>query len=437
MKPSDLPTSLAIEQRVLACEIDRGTEALLTIIENGITPATFADPFCRRIHETVLGLHATGLPFALQDILECMKPSFTEASSLMDITRSPDESMIVLPRLCSELRALECRRRTMVLTAKLSMAAKDEPEQMSGIIAELLATQADTAKAISWSKICDAAAARALDAINGKTNTAAMLSWGWPELDQRFETMGKGELVIIAARPSVGKSSLARAVASTAAIGGRRVLFESLEVPADQMVNGMATSLSGHSFKELRDLLPVHQQRFLQSIATLREAPMQVHQDRTMAGIIARTKATHAQAPLDVLVIDYLGLIADCEPAKGQTKAQAVGTVTKALKRLAMELQIVVICLSQINRQSVNEGNREPRLSDLRDSGDIEQDADRVCFIHMPDECPFTKQPQSQLDDVSERPRFGCALIQAKGRNSGTGYGAVWFHRRLARFEFE
>lgn len=437
MKSSDFPTSLAIEQRVLACEIDRGTEALLTIIESGIAPATFADPFCRRVHETVLGLHATGLPFALKEILERMKPSLAETACLMDITRSPDGSMMVLPRLCSELRSLECRRRTIILTTKLSTAAKDEPEQMSGIIGELLATQADTAKAISWAKICAAATAAALDAINGKTDTTALVSWGWPELDQRFEAMAKGELVVIAARPGVGKSSLARAVASAAAIRGQSVLFESLEISAQQMVNGMATSLSGHSFKELPDLLAPHQQRFLQSITTLRKAPMQVHQDRTMAGIIARTKATHAQAPLDVLVIDYLGLIADCEPAKGQTKAQAVGTVTKALKRLAMELQIVVICLSQINRQSVNEGNREPRLSDLRDSGDIEQDADRVCFIHMPDECPFTKQAQSQLDDVSERRRFGCALIQAKGRNSGTGYGAVWFHRRLARFEFE
>jgi replicative DNA helicase len=113
-----------------------------------------------------------------------------------------------------------------------------------------------------------------------------------------------------------------------------------------------------------------------------------------------------------------------------------VGAVTKALNRIAMENGVVVVCLAQLNRQSVVEGNREPRLSDLRDSGDIEQDADRVVFIHRPDECPITKRRQDTLDTLSDLPRYGCALVQAKGRNVGTAYGAALFSRKLARFEF-
>jgi len=436
MNLSDLPTSSATEQRVIACEIDRGTDALLTVIGHSITPADFTDPFCRRIHETVLQQHAAGLPFAAAEIWERLKPMpSAESAALVEITRTPDGDMMILPRLCVELRALACRRRIITLSAQLTHAAKNSADDMAGIIGELLATQAETAKARTWGKICDAATARAQDAIAGRINAADFLSWGWPGLDVRFQPIRKGELVIIAARPSIGKTSLARGISTAATIAGRHVLFESLETSADDVADGMATGQSGCNAAELPRMPAMDQRRFLQAIDTLRAAPFQVCEDHNLAGIIARTKATHAQTPLALLVIDYLGLMDDCKPGQGETKAQAVGTVTKALKRLALELQIVVICISQLNRQSVNEGNREPRLSDLRDSGDIEQDADRVIFIHRPDDCPITKRPQNALDDVADLPRYGCALIQAKGRNVGTGYGAIWFNRRLARFE--
>ncbi len=437
MNLSDLPTSTAIEQRVIGCEIDRGTDALLTVIEAGLTPADFANPFCRHLHETVLQMHAAGLPIGESEIWERLKPAQIDSTVLLEITRKHTGDMMVLLRLCCELRTLSVRREIICLSSQLATVANSDPDQIPDVIGQLLATQAETTKARSWRKICEAATARAQDAIDGKVNTEDFISWGWPQLDQKFKPMRRGELVVIAARPSVGKSSLARQLATAAAVAGRHVLFESLEVSADDVIDGMAIARSGYNAADLTGLPVMDQKRFLQAIDTLRATPMQVCEDRTLAGIIARTKATHAQAPLAVLVIDYLGLIADCRPAKGETTAQAVGHVTKALKRLAMELHIVVVLLAQLNRQSANDGNREPRLSDLRDSGDIEQDADRVCFIHRPDECPIAKRRQDSLDDVNDLPRYGSALIQAKGRNVGTGYGAVWFNRRLARFEVQ
>lgn len=437
MNLSDLPTSTATEHRVIACEIDRSTEALLTVIETGITPADFINPFCRRIHEEILTSHARGLPFGISELWERLKPSPIEVDSLLEITKEYTGDMMVLPRLCAELRAISVRREIISLSSQLATAAKCDPDQMPDLIGQLLATHAEAIKARSWGKICDAAIARAQEAIAGRVNTEDFFSWGWAELDQRFKPLRRAELVVIAARPSVGKSSLARQIATANAVAGRRVLFESLEVSPDDVIDGMATALSGYNAADLAGLPVMDQKRFLQAIDTLRAASLQICEDRTLAGIIARAKAIHAQEPLSMIVIDYLGLIADCRPGKGETVAQAVGQVTKALKRLAMELKIVILLLAQLNRQSVNDGNREPRLSDLRDSGDIEQDADRVCFIHRPDECPITKRRQDSLDDVDDLPRYGCALIQAKGRSVGTGYGAVWFNRRLARFEVQ
>jgi replicative DNA helicase len=277
---------------------------------------------------------------------------------------------------------------------------------------------------------------RALNAIAGLVNSADFVSWGDPALDLNFQPMRRGELVIIGARPSVGKSSLARGIAVAAARAGRHVLFESLEVSAGDVIDGMAVGIAGVAIAELKGAPPDRQNDFLQTITNLRDAPLNVCEDRKLAGIAARCQAMDVTRPLDLLVIDYLGLISDCAPAKGQTMAQSVGAVTKQLKRLALEQDLVVVCLAQLNRESVNDGNRAPRLSDLRDSGDIEQDADRVVFIHRPDECPHTNQAQDPLATLSKLPRYGVALIQAKGRNVGTGHGSAWFNRKLARFEF-
>ena len=437
MNPIDSSICLAIERRVIACELTLGKPALLTVIENGLTPASFSDPLTRRIHEKVLHQHAEGLPFELEFVWEHLDLSPVDRVTLLDMTGANNESLMNIPRLCAELRDLAVRRLLIVLAARLSEAATSNPDDVPGIITDLLAASAGSATGRTWKQICDEATRRAEDMIAGTIHPEDFISWGSPDLDNRFKPMRKGELVIVGARPSVGKSALARGIAATAALGGRVVLFESLEVRADDVVDGMTTGYCGVHFSELAAVPNDLRAKFLATIKKLRAAPLHVCEDRSLAGIIARAQSMHAQDPLDLLIVDYLGLIGDCQPNKGETMAQAVGTVTKALKRLAMEMNIVVICLAQLNRQAANDGNREPRLSDLRDSGDIEQDADRVIFIHRPDECPLTKQGQDTLAKLADLPRYGCALIQAKGRSVGTGYYAVWFTRRLARFEFQ
>ena len=432
---SDLPSSQATERRVIACLLDNGNDALLAVSESGLTPAMFYDPLCRRTYETACGLHATGLPFGIAEVLERQRPRPEEASVLLEITGKNTGDMMILSRLCVEIRSLAVRRKTIELSSQLSDAARGHPDEVFGIIGELLGTQAETGKARSMAKVCTDARTRALDAIAGKVNPAGSLSWGWAQLDARFQPMQSGELVVVAARPSVGKSSFARGIASAAAIAGRAILFESLEVSADRVIDGMATGSSGLNSRELAAAPKDLQARYLAAIDRLGKSQLLVFEDRSLAGIIARTKASHAQTPLAALVVDYLGLITDCQPGKGETKSQAVGRVTNALKALAMELKIVVICLAQLNRQLANDGNREPRLSDLRDSGDIEQDADRVIFIHRPDKCPFTGTEQSAHAESDDLPKYGCHLIQEKGRDVGTGYGQVWFNRKLARFE--
>lgn len=423
------------EKFVVGAEIDLGAQAVAIVIGSGVTPEIFTDPFARRAHECVLRLHASGLPINPGKIWESMKLEPTENIRFVELTADIYHSTIELSRVCAELLLMANRRKISGLAKRLDEAAQNNPDEVDDVIARLLVASAPSQTQRDWVRVCDDAVERAKSSIEGRVNTDDWLSWGWVQLDAHFKQMRRGELVIIAARPSVGKSSLLRGISAKAAFAGRHVLFETLEVSQDDVADQMATAVSGIACGELAKVHPGDQTDFLAAVGQLRAAPLHVFEDRSLAGIIARVKAVHATRPVDLLAVDYLGKITDCEPGKGQTKAQAIGRVTGALKALALELRIVVLCAAQLNRNAAIDDNREPRLSDLRDSGDIEQDADRVVIIHRPDECPLTRSMQSALDSIESRPRYGCALIQAKGRNVGTGYGAVWFNRQLARFE--
>lgn len=263
------------------------------------------------------------------------------------------------------------------------------------------------------------------------------LPWPWPSLNRAFLPLRRGELCVIAARPSVGKSSLMRSVAFAAARAGRNVLIESIEVSAPEIAAQAASSASGVSFSALAEAHAREQADFLAAVETLALPNLHVFsRDATLDAIAARAKALHATAALDLLAIDYLGLISDCESSRSDTKASAIGRVTKGLKRLAGELNIPIILLAQLNRQSAQTGNREPVLTDLRDSGDIEQDADRVVFLHRPDKDPLTGRDQSQFEDAADRPRDLVNAIQGKGRNVGAGQiFSFYFTRAVARFD--
>ncbi|MCR6656638.1 MAG: DnaB helicase C-terminal domain-containing protein [Opitutus sp.] len=145
-----------------------------------------------------------------------------------------------------------------------------------------------------------------------------------------FGKIAKGELVVLAARPSVGKSSLARQVAGAMAAAGLEVQFNSLEVPSWRVAMNMAAAVSGISVKDLRRAHERDQELFRCALAGLKLPNLHIFDaDRSVAEIIAHAKMIKARrGKLDVLMIDYLGLLRDCQPQKGETKSQAVGRVT-------------------------------------------------------------------------------------------------------------
>jgi replicative DNA helicase len=195
-----------------------------------------------------------------------------------------------------------------------------------------------------------------------------------------------------------------------------------------------AQSLSKQSWREFRrnELTAPETAAFIDSIKEV-QANKKIHiydRDRTLAQLTARIKAFHQIKPIKGIVIDYLQRY-DPQQDRGETRDVAIGRMTMAIKDAAIECGIPIVLLAQISR-SVERENREPMLSDLRESGNIEQDADRVIFLDAP-----TNTPDGSTQDLNDGAvrRIFVNAIQAKGRGEGQDRVGMMFNRPITSFE--
>lgn len=249
------------------------------------------------------------------------------------------------------------------------------------------------------------------------------LATGFYDIDRMFGGMKPGQLVIIAARPAVGKTSLALNIAERVAIDrGESVGFFSLEMSAKELIHRLACSRARVDGCVLNEGRPTQQD--LTAVATaqaqIRKAPIHIC-DRggmTLAQLTANARRMVQSSKIKLLIVDYLGLLRSGE--KGRSRYEETTLVSNGLKLLAKELQLPVIALAQLNRDADKE-NRAPRLSDLRDSGAIEQDADVVALLHA---------DEDQIGNLKQ-----ISVIIAKQRSGRTGAVKLSFHSQFTRFE--
>lgn len=238
-----------------------------------------------------------------------------------------------------------------------------------------------------------------------------------------------GQLIIIAARPGGGKTALAANVALGAAKRWRRVYYISLEMSAADILRRMICARAQVNLKKLsdRDASPVERYEIAEAIDEI-AAPdhpgLKVWRNQSASVLALRGELRRevSRGPIGMVIVDYLQLMETIQTKRGEWKnrAEQVGEMSRGLKLMAMELQCPVIALSQLNRDSEKQ-ERPPRLSDLRDSGAIEQDADIVLF-------PYAK-PEEPLPDVIETD-----LLIAKQRNGPVGKVPLKFFRKFTRF---
>ncbi|HKV74570.1 MAG TPA: DnaB-like helicase C-terminal domain-containing protein [Gemmatimonadales bacterium] len=229
---------------------------------------------------------------------------------------------------------------------------------------------------------------RALDRLEQEANTGAPLrglSTGFEAWDELTDGFRPGQQIVLAGRPSEGKSALALRVAAAVAAHGP-VLYLSREMPRDELVERLLSSQARVTLKRLRN-----RQVFDNEFPRLARAAGELHglnlhfdsHTKTAAGVRFAAECLKAQqGALALVVVDYLQLL-DYQ-GKASTRDLQIGEITAGFKQLAMDLQTCVLTLSQLNRKNVTDGRR-PELHDLRDSGNIEQDADQVAMIYWPE----------------------------------------------------
>jgi replicative DNA helicase len=256
---------------------------------------------------------------------------------------------------------------------------------------------------------------------------------GFPRLDRMTTGFQKGDLVIVAARPSMGKTSWVLNVAQNAAIDHKvPVALFSLEMSKEQLVQRLLCAEARVEAQKLRTgrLSPSDYQRIGTAGAKLNTAPVWIDDSPggTVLEMRAKARRLKAEAGLGLLVIDYLQLMAGS--GRQENRQQEVSQISRNLKALARELEVPVIALSQLSRGPEQRTDHRPQLSDLRDSGSIEQDADLVMFLYRP------KYYSSSGMDADGNSLEGKAeLIIGKQRNGPVGTVDLYFHEAYTRFD--
>ncbi len=279
---------------------------------------------------------------------------------------------------------------------------------------------------------------RALEQIQIAGNSESGLSGlssGFHEIDRVTSGWQNSDLIIIAARPAMGKTAFVLSMALNIALDNNPIAIFSLEMSDLQLTNRLISNICempGEKIKSGR-ISSLEWQQILHRIERLKGAPIYVDDTSGLSIMELRTKARRLVREHDVkmIVIDYLQLM-NASGMGMQSREQEVSTISRSLKQLAKELDIPIVALSQLNRKVEDRGNKDkrPQLSDLRESGAIEQDADIVCFIHRPEYYARSGE-DAQGRDIRGLAEF----IFAKHRSGSVGTVDLRFRKEFVRFE--
>ena len=437
-----LPHSLEAERIVLSAITLEGAATLSKALDYKISEGWFYHPPHRAIWKGIMGCHAHGKPLDAHIILEELKKvdsSLEEVGGVAGYSEATGVGMtsVQFSYSLDQLRELYQLRQIAVIAAETHEAALIRKASMDDFVAKIgrvLALKNATNVCKSLSQAATDCIGKLADILAGKqTEENAGLEWPWSDWNKEMGQATAGELIVISARPGRGKSSAARQVAWHWANKYGNVLLFSREMPIEQLAPLFAQVRSGVSWRIVRrnQATEADNRKFtnsLKEVADLKTLHV-FDQDRTLSQITARVEACKTFMPVKAIIVDYLQRY-DPQQERGETRDIAIGRMTMALKDLAVSLKIPVILLAQLGRE-VEKENRVPRLSDLRESGNIEQDADRVVFIHAPD---ITEDGNSQDLNDQSLSRIEVQVVQAKGRSDGVASLTMSFHRPTTTF---
>lgn len=264
---------------------------------------------------------------------------------------------------------------------------------------------------------------------------------GFVGLDEFLAGFQRSDLIIIAGRPSMGKTSLALNIARNAAVAHRAcVALFSLEMGRDALVTRLVSNESGVNSRRIRfgeHKTEDEERRVMEATGVLSEAPIYVDDTPMIRMAEMRSKALRLnyERGIDMIIVDYLQMMSGESIGRGENRVQEISFISRSLKALAREINCPVLAVSQLSRAVEWRASHEPQLSDLRESGSIEQDADVVLFIYRDEYYYKSEEEWIAAHPDREYPREEADVIIAKHRNGPTGRVKMRFRQNIARFE--
>ena len=435
MQSSQLPNNDYAEMITVGCLLE-GYAPDMILAE--LVPEDFYGAANRIIFSTCRDIAASGAPIGLFSIVDRLRnngnlekiggESYLArcASQVVSTTQADGAVYGVLESALLRNGYLATTRASREFTTP----GQNATELIDGLQSELLKITsrkkeiaATAAKALMEMAVSDIGSCKGRPGLSGVTT-------GFKQLDYWTAGLQKSELIILAARPSMGKTSLMLNIAQSASLAGQNVYLFSLEMSARQLALRMICSeaaVNSHHVRTGRFNDEEHE-RLVKAAEKLGHCQLKINDRATdLAEIVGVAKREAEDGKLDLICIDYLQLMST-RFAKSETRDREIGTITRQLKALAKEIDVPVLCLSQLSRVNEAQKARRPTLNALRDSGNIEQDSDTVIFLHSEQYYERENADSEQLDE------WQTDIMIAKQRNGPTLEIPMLFRRQFTRF---
>lgn len=427
------PQNLVAEQSVIGSMLLE-KNAVVRVIEL-LAPDSFYRDAHRFIYETILELFDRGEPVDIVTVTELLRKAgrldaVGGAVYVTDLLNSVPTAANVeyYAKIVEEKAVL---RRLIEAGTKIVSEAFSDPDEVDQVLDQAEKSVFDIAMKRTREGFhrIDMVIKRVLDKIDslyGKKEAITGIPSGYPDLDQLTAGFQNADLIIVAARPAVGKTALALNIAQNIAIRHKMpVAIFSLEMSKEQLAQRMLCSEAEVDAQKLKtaSLSDNGWKKLTRALGKLSEAPIFIDDaaSSTATEIRAKARRLKIENGLGLVVVDYLQLMRG--RTRSENRVQEISDIARSLKTLARELDVPVIALSQLSRAVEQRPDRIPRLSDLRESGEIEQTADLVLFIHRED----YYNPQSERGNIAE-------IIIAKQRNGPVGSVELVFRKEIAKF---
>ena len=438
-----VPRDTEIEAAVLgALMLEKDAYTLVCDI---LKPESFYEPRHQRIYEAIQSLGAAQRPIDMLTVIEQLRQNddldkVDGAPYIVSLTSNVASAAHI--EFHSRIVAQKYLARELISFAtQVENLAFDESNDIDDLLQEAEAklfeiSQRNVKKEVTQ---IDPVISQAVEQIQVAANRASGLSGlesGYHDLDKITSGWQNSDLVIIAARPAMGKTAFVLSMAKNMAVNfNTPIAIFSLEMSNLQLVNRLISNVCEIEGSKIKsgDLSPMEWNQLMVRLKQLNGAPLFIDDTPSLSVLELRTKARRLvrEHKVKMIIIDYLQLM-NASGMKFGSREQEVSMISRSLKQLAKELNIPIVALSQLNRsvESRSETNKRPQLSDLRESGAIEQDAVMVCFIHRP-EYYLKSSTDASGADIRGKAEF----IIAKHRSGAVGDVDMRFRAAFARFE--